>query len=131
MTINNTKKLVPATVDFFEQEEFETTANSELLEQEFVDVTDDRFASLSNIVECNTSLISRSYDPATFSRAVKAICNEYGLQEHDVEGPLLHLHVFGVNTRKLSTEAIIHLWDDHCFGDAANDFDFEDGFDAA
>lgn len=102
-----------------------------MFEDECWSVLMDDSNSLSNIVECNTSLISRSYDPVTFNRAVKAICNEYGLQEHDVEGPLLHLHVFGVNTRKLSTEAIIHLWDDHCFGDAANDFDFEDGFDAA
>ena len=131
MTSNTTAKFTTVLADVIEQEELEITSDVEHEEQALIGFADNGFRGLSSITQSQSFLVSRRYDPIKFNCAVKAICNEYGLLEHDVEGPLLQLHVFGVNTQKLSTEAIINLWDDHCYSDAANDCDFDGGFDAA
>ncbi|MCC5453140.1 hypothetical protein LMJ53_15575 [Rheinheimera sp. UJ51] len=107
-------KAAPVHTDLIVQEQLDGNADSPLIDQEFNCVSDKESFNLNYIVEHNSSLISSRYDPASFSKAVRAICNKYGLQEFEVEGPLLLVHVFGLNTRKLSQQAIIDIWDDHC-----------------
>lgn len=93
-----------------------------LFEQECTGVLIDDGFSLEDIVECNTSHFVASYHPSRFRAAVKIICNNCYLQEHQVEDILLNLHVFGANTRKLPVEEIISLWDDyHCEAEVYDD----------
>jgi len=131
MNANNSRNFFTIAVDALALKELSMDTDTQLREQECWVTSENHFRSVSRIVEPGSFLISKRYDPVKFNCAVRAICNEYGLQEHDVKGPLLQLHVFGVNTRNLSTEAIINLWDDHCYGDAANDFEYGEDFDAA
>jgi hypothetical protein len=79
--------------------------------------------SLDDIIECNTSQFVGGYHPVRFGMAVKVICNTYGLQEHEAEGVLLNLHVFGTKTYKLSVEEITQLWDAYGCGNEIYDGD--------
>lgn len=131
MTANNTTKFAPVIAEVIESADLDIAAFDELEDQELFVSAENGFKGWGWISSSGSHAVSRCYDPAKFNKAIQAICNEYGLPAHEVEGPLLNLHVFGTDTRKLSTEAIINLWTDHCHQDVANDYDYFGGFDAA
>lgn len=131
MTANNTTKFAPEVAYAIEPAELDIAAFDELEDQDLFGCAENDFKGWGWISSPSSHAVSRCYNPVMFNRAIKAICNEYGLPAHEVEGPLLNLHVFGTDTRKLSTEAIINLWADHCHQDVANDYDYFGGFDAA
>lgn len=90
---------------------------------------DSSFKGLSSIVQSRSFLLSPQYNHVIFNNALRAICNQHGLQEHEVEGPILKLYVLSTNTKKPSTELIFNPWGEQCVGDAANDSEYGNGVD--
>jgi hypothetical protein len=124
MNISNAKTLTRPNINIFEKGSLASTTDFQHIEQPSLDITGDGFLQFRDRSESRKYLISSRFNPEMFNRAVQAICNRYGLQEHNVESQLLHLYVFDVNTKKLSTSAIINLWDDYYLANAANDSDY-------
>ncbi|MCC5452919.1 hypothetical protein LMJ53_14420 [Rheinheimera sp. UJ51] len=100
------------------------THQFDLFEQECMGVLVDESFSVHNIIECNTSISVKNFDPdkfnqsRIFNRAVKTICNRSGLHEYEVECILKGLQVFHSNNKNLSFEDFIEQWDAfNCFAE--------------
>lgn len=63
------------------------------------------------------------FNPVNLNQAIRIICHEFELQEHEVREPLCDVFEFGLDKRTCSVERITQLWHDHCAYRFFGDFD--------